>query len=152
MLKNIIKGSLHEIMLNKGLAALGDTYVNFIYSLAKSRVVGKPQGEKVRGKVLAEALKSSGLRGFLLPKRLSTHELSNAAESLLVYCWLYKLVTLDEAVSLLSSKIDVTNLTTKEGEWKELKNAFTFLLIKIKERLTDTQYLPISSTCNFLGI
>lgn len=131
----IHKTSLNEIMQDKGLAALGDTYVNFIYSLAKSKVVGRPQGGRVRGKVLAEALKNSGLRDSLLPKRLSAHELGNAVESLLVYCWLHKFVSLDEAVSILSSRINVENLTTREREWKEVVKAFTFLLVKIKERL-----------------
>ena len=130
----IYKKSLNEIMQDKGLAALGDTYVNFIYSLAKSNVVGKPQGGRVHGKVLAEALKNSGLRNSLLPKRLSTHELSNAVESLLVYCWINKCVSLDEAVSILSSWINTENLT-REKEWKNAVKAFTFLLIKVKERL-----------------
>jgi hypothetical protein len=130
----IHKKSLNEIMQDKGLAALGDTYVNFIYSLTKSMVVGKPQGRRVHGKVLAEALKNSGLRNSLLPKRLNTHELSNAVEALLVYCWINNCVSLDEAVSILSSGINTENLT-REKEWKDAVKAFTFLLIKVKERL-----------------
>lgn len=136
----IHKTSLNEIMQDKELAALGDTYVNFIYSLAKSKTLGKPQGENVRGKVLAEALKTSGLRAFLLPKRLSAHDLSNAAESLLVYCWLRNFNSLDEAVSILSSQINVENLSTREREREEAVNAFTHLLIYIKERLKN--YTP----------
>lgn len=132
---NIHKRSLTEIMQDKGLAALGDAYVNLIYSLAKSKALGEPRAGRVRGKILSKALKNSGLRDLLLPKRLSAHELSNASESLLVYCWLNKLVSLDEAISILSSQINVTNLTTRESEWKEVVNAFTFLLTKMKERL-----------------
>lgn len=132
---DIHKMRLTDIMRDKDLAALGDVYVNFIYSLARSKVVGRPQGVRVRGKVLAEALKNSGLRSLLLPRRLSTHELSNAAESLLVYCWLHKFVSLDEAVSMLSSRINVENLAVREREWKDAVDAFTILLAKIKERL-----------------
>jgi len=131
---NIRKKSINEIIQDKGLAALGDTYVNFVYSLVKSKVIGKPQGERVRGKVLAEALKNSGLRSYL-PNRLSSHELSDAVEALLVYSWLNKLVSLDEVVSILSSQIKAENFSTKEQEWKEAVKAFTFLLIKTKGKL-----------------
>ena len=127
------KETLLKIIQNKGLAALGDTYVNFIYSLAKSQVTGKPQGEKVPGKILVEALKSSGLRDSLLPRRLSSHAVSNAAESLLVYVWLHKYISLDEAVSILSSQLHIENLTSRAREWKQGVHAFTLLLVKIKE-------------------
>ena len=122
-------------MQDKELAALGDTYVNFIYSLAKSKTVGRPQGENVWGKVLAEALRTSGLRTYLIPKRLSAHDLSNAAEAILVYSWLHNLNSLDEAVSILSAHINIENLSTREREREEAAKAFTHLLIFIKERL-----------------
>lgn len=132
---DINKKSLNAIMQNRGLAGLGDSYVNFIYSLAKSKVARKPLGGRVRSKVLAEALKSSGLRIFISDKRLSSHELGDVAESLIVYCWLNNLVSLEEAVSTLSSKIDNKNLITREKEWKDCVSAFTLLLLRIKEIL-----------------
>ena len=135
-LKKINTNNLNEIMQDKGFAALGDTFVNFIYSLAKSKVVGKPLGGRVQGKVLVEAIKNSGLRDSSLPKRLSSHALSNAVEALLVYCWLHNLFSLEEFVSILSSEINVENLITRERERREAVKAFTFLLGKIKERLT----------------
>ena len=134
-LKKINSNNLTEIMQDKGFAALGDTFVNFIYSLAKSKVIGKPVGGRVRGNVLVDAIKKSGLRDSSLPKRLSSHALSNAVESLLVYCWLQSFFSLEEFVSILSSQINVENLITREREWREAVKAFTFLLGKIKERL-----------------
>ena len=130
-----MKEKLTGICQDKGLAALGDTYVNFMYSLAKTKAVGNPQGGKVRGKILTEAFKNSGLRHVLLPKRLSSHAVSDATESLLVYCWIHKIVSLNEAVSVLSSRINVENLTSREREGKDAVDAFTLLLVTIKDRL-----------------
>jgi hypothetical protein len=122
-------------MQDNQLAALGDTYVNFIYSLAITSVIGKPIGVRVRDKVLAEALKNSGLREHLLPKRLGSHELSNAAESVIIYCWLQKIISLQESQSMLSSVISEGILNSREREWEDGVKAFTFLLSKLKERM-----------------
>ena len=84
---------------------------------------------------MVEAIKNSGLRDSSLPKRLSSHALSNAVESLLVYCWLHNIFSLEEFVSILSSNINAENLVSREGERREAVKAFTFLLEKIKERL-----------------
>ncbi|MEM2459043.1 MAG: ribonuclease III family protein, partial [Candidatus Bathyarchaeia archaeon] len=72
-------GSLGEVMTDHGLASLGDTYINFIYSLAMSERSGKPLGAKVRGSILAEALKRAGLREHM-PSRVSKHAIADAAE------------------------------------------------------------------------
>jgi hypothetical protein len=70
------------------MASLGDAYVNFAYSLALSKRSGKPQGQKVKGKVLAQAIKRAGLREYL-PSRMTRHMIADAAESLIVYAWLH---------------------------------------------------------------
>jgi len=82
------------------LAALGDAYINFAYSLALSQNKGQPSGAKVRGSVLAEAFKKAGLRGRM-PSRVSRHMLADAAEALTVYAWLHKHITLEESVAIL---------------------------------------------------
>lgn len=94
--------SLVEVMQDRGLAALGDAYVNFVYSLALTRMVGKPVGAKATGKVLAEALKSSGIRE-IMPRRLDRHDLADAAEALMVYAWLEEVITLEDCVEVLST-------------------------------------------------
>lgn len=92
--------SLNQILTDKKLAALGDAYVNFIYSLAVSKRLGKPFGKKVKGTPLAEAVRKAGLRK-LLPSRIDKHVLSDAAEALLVYAWLTKALTLEECVEVI---------------------------------------------------
>lgn len=98
--------SLNQILTDKKLAALGDAYVNFIYSLAVSKRLGKPFGRKVKGTPLAEAVRKAGLRK-LLPSRIDKHVLSDAAEALLVYVWLTKALTLEECVAALEKSDDL---------------------------------------------
>ena len=92
--------SLTEVLTNHNLASLGDTYINFAYSLALSNRRGKPSGAKVKGTVLAEAIKKAGLREYL-PSRMTRHMLADAAEALIVYAWLNKYITLEESVAIL---------------------------------------------------
>lgn len=92
--------NLTEVLMDHKLAALGDAYINFAYSLALSQNKGQPSGAKVRGSVLAEAFKKAGLRGHM-PSRVSRHMLADAAEALTVYAWLHKHITLEESVAIL---------------------------------------------------
>jgi len=92
--------NMSEILMDHKLAALGDAYVNFIYSMALSRRTGSPQGAKVQSRVLAEALKRANLRE-LLPARTDRHKQADGAEALLVYAWIKGLMPLEDAVSIL---------------------------------------------------
>jgi hypothetical protein len=114
--------SLTEVLTDHKLAALGDAYINFTYSLALSMKKGKPHGAKVKGTVLAEAFKKAGLRRHM-PSRISSHMLADAAEALIVYAWLYGYMPLDECVAILRNSKD-----SVEG--------FTQLLSTIRDRIT----------------
>jgi len=100
--------SLTELLLDKNLASLGDSYVNFVYSLAMSQRQGRPTGAKVNNKVLANAVVSSGLRR-LLPHRIDRHARGNAAEALLVFVWLQDLLEMEECIKVLSEEEDPTD-------------------------------------------
>lgn len=97
--------NLAEVLTDHKLASLGDTYINFVYSLALSNRRGKPSGAKVKGGVLAEAVKKAGLRGYM-PSRMTCHMLADAAEALIVYAWLYNYITLEESVAMLEKTDD----------------------------------------------
>ena len=97
--------SLTEILSDKGLAKLGDSFINFIYSLAKSRKKEKLTNERVPSKILAEALKKAGLREHL-PSRTSRHDQGDAVESLIIYGWLHGIVTLEECVNTLENNAE----------------------------------------------
>jgi len=88
------------VLKDHKLAALGDAYINFAYSLALSMKKGQPSGAKVKGSVLAEAFRRAGLREHM-PSRVSSHMLADAAEALIVYAWLNGHMLLEECVSIL---------------------------------------------------
>ena len=110
-------------MMDKNLAKLGDTYVNFTFSLAESCRNGKGANFRVSTKILSESLKRSGLRS-LLPKRTTLHEQADAVEALAIYSWLVKAMAMEECVSLLSI------------EGKEAVDLFTGLIREITGRLS----------------
>lgn len=113
--------SLAEVLTDHRLASLGDAFVNFAYSLTLSIKNGHPSGKKVKGTVLAEALRKAGLRERM-PSRMTSHELADAAEALIVYAWLTDCITLEESVTTLE-KAD------------ELSAGLVQLLEKAKERI-----------------
>lgn len=97
--------NITEVLTNHKLASLGDAYINFVYSLALSNRKGQPSGAKVKGSVLAEAIKKAGLREYL-PSRMTRHMLADAAEALIIYAWLHNCITLEESVATLEKTDD----------------------------------------------
>jgi hypothetical protein len=87
------------------LAKLGDAYVNFVFSLGRSKALEQPQGIKVSDRILAEALRRSGLRQEL-PHRTTRPDCANAVEALLVYGYLNELVSLEETVEQIAAATD----------------------------------------------
>jgi hypothetical protein len=120
--------SLEELLLDKDLAALGDSYVNFIYSLAMSQRLKRPVGAKVNNQTLAEAVTKSGLRKFL-PHRVDRHTRGNAAEALLVFAWLGDLLEFEDCTRVLSKEDDAV-----EG--------FAHLLRDVLRKLGETDEHP----------
>jgi len=114
--------SLDEILSDRQLAKLGDAFINFVYSLAKSRKKDEPLNERVPSRTLAEALKKTGLRTYL-PSRMNRHDQGDAIESLIVYSWLHGIVSLEECVSIL------------EKDAETPVEAFTNLIDTINKRL-----------------
>lgn len=98
---------LEEVLNDSDLAALGDAYINFIYSLALSKVAGKPVGRKLNSLTLALALRKSDLRKFL-PRRVDRHKQADAAEALIVYGWLLGAISIEESVKILAHEGEIT--------------------------------------------
>lgn len=109
--------SLTEVLMDHELASLGDSYINFVYSLTLSAKTGKPSGAKVKGDVLAEAVRTAKLRDFL-PSRMSRHALADAAEALVVYAWLQRRMSVEESAAMIAGGKD-----TAEGMVKLLSAA-----------------------------
>ncbi len=114
--------SLAEVLNDHELASLGDSYANFIFSIVLSNKKGKASGAKVKGSVLANALRKAGLRKHL-PSRMTKHMLADAAEALMIYGWLRNCTSIMESVATIQKAED-----SVEG--------FSLLLAAIKNRVT----------------
>lgn len=97
--------TIQRTMRDKQLASLGDAFVNFVYSLALTKIKGSPQGVKVSDRILSEALRLADLRDYL-GSRLARKDLANAAESLLVEAYRRRLISIDESVEVLTQNPD----------------------------------------------
>ncbi|MHA1649300.1 MAG: ribonuclease III family protein [Candidatus Helarchaeota archaeon] len=134
-IKSIQKFSnIKEILTNKGLAKLGDPFVNFIYSLAKSCALGKFDAWKLPDKVLAQALRDAELRS-LISQRASTHDLGDAVEALVVYEWLFNKCTIDEMANILYENLKTGNFSDRKKEARSALQAFTALLLEIRKKI-----------------
>ena len=126
--------SIEEIFRDKGLAKLGDSLVNLVYSLAKSRIRDKPDGWKVPGKVLAEAIRKSGLKEYA-PRRSDAHSLGDSAEGLIAYVWLAKVLDLEEISRVLEEEMKKWKITNRRSEIQMATKAFAVLLKIIKSKM-----------------
>lgn len=99
---------ISEILSDKDLASLGDAYVNFVYSLALSKIAGKPIGRKIESDLLSSALKRAGIRS-LLPKRMDRHKQADAAEALMVFGWLSGAISIKEMLNILVRNEDMAD-------------------------------------------
>jgi hypothetical protein len=112
--------TLTEVLMDQKLAKLGDAYVNFLYSLVLSKKNKEPTGTKVKGRILADAFKKSGLRKFL-PSRITRHKQADAAEALIVYAWIQGHMKMEEGLEILE-------------QYEDNVEAFSFLLLSAKEK------------------
>jgi len=101
--------AIQRVLRDKQLASLGDAFVNFIYSLALTKLNGRPEGTKVSDRVLSEAFRLADLRRHL-GARLSRKDLANAAESLLAEAYRKNLISIDESVEVIAQTPDDPNV------------------------------------------
>jgi hypothetical protein len=115
--------SISDVFDDHDLAALGDAFVNFVYSLALSKKLGRPIGRKVDSSTLASALRKADLRK-ILPSRTDRHKQADAAESLIVYAWLTGEISLEETLHIMERE-------------KTAEDAFNLLLRKAFESISQ---------------
>ena len=134
-----IKKKLIPIMRNQSLAKFGDTLANFLYSLAKTRILGKPVGLRVFDKALAETLRQTGLRS-LMPSSSSAGNLGDGIEALIGYVYLHDIMSLEEMTSIIASyfgNVDEKLLEDRSNEREFMTESFIVLIKEIITRLTD---------------
>jgi hypothetical protein len=108
----------------------GDSLINFLYSLAKSKTINIWTGEKVSNYVLSQALIFSTLNQ---PGGLDKHEKGDFVEGYIARAWIEGIITLEEATSILVSTLSKYDL--EEHEQEAMIEAFTSLLNAIEPQL-----------------
>jgi len=80
---------LRDFVFSKGNAKLGDSLVNFIYSLAKSGVTESPTGTKVSDSILAKAYRISlWTKTNYLRLKGKKGQLADQVEALILFFWI----------------------------------------------------------------
>ena len=94
------------------LSKIGDPLTNLLFSLALSRVRGRPVGRKVSNTVLSEALSKTVLREQA-GSRMSRGDLGDFVEGVIFQNWVEGRVSMDDAVSILSEPLSSDSEGTK---------------------------------------
>lgn len=129
MMVNFENKPIEEILLSKDLAKLGDAYINFVYSLSVSIRKNRPFGVKVSNRILADAVRMSGVR-LLLPHRLSRHDIGGAGEALSIYSVFKGITSTQEVIQALIDLEDPTE-------------AFTYIFKKSRRAVNDNESIEI---------
>ena len=129
------QNSLLTFIVTKGNSKLGDALVNFIYSLAKSAVSTQATGTKVSDYVLATAYRSSLWRkNEILKLKGKKGYLADHVESLVLYFWVFELVSLEEMVEYLIKNLDPEKLHHSREEEQIAVLSFKNLLNELHSR------------------
>lgn len=130
--------SLERIARDKDWARLGDSFINLVYSMAKTRAIGKPVGERVPDRVLSKALDLSRTIEFT---RMTPGERGDVVEAILAYAWSNNLISLEEAVETLFRRVVTINFDSRSYEADVSARAFSDLLRIATKRIMETGYV-----------
>ncbi|MEM2142051.1 MAG: ribonuclease III family protein [Candidatus Thorarchaeota archaeon] len=129
--------TLREITNDTGLAQVGDCIVNLCYSVAKSLVLGRLHGERVRDIILARAIRSSCVYESI-GKRTDVGKAADTYEAIIAYCWLRGLVSIEQMVQVLVDNLndDISGSISREVATASV--AFASLLESIVRALPSS--------------
>ncbi|MHA1636952.1 MAG: ribonuclease III family protein [Candidatus Thorarchaeota archaeon] len=126
-------------MNDKGLAQIGDNLVNLCYSLAKSVVLGKAGGEKVRDSVLARAIRSTEVYSRI-GHRTDAGGAGDAYEAIFAWLWMTDRITVKKIVEHLTPHLDIDSKTNRKKEGLISARAFQSLLELVMHDLPGYPY------------
>ncbi len=121
--------NLGSYVHNKGNAKLGDSLVNFIYSVAKSLVTKKPTGMKVSDSILTEAYKGSlWYKTKTLELTGKKNRIADAIEALILYFWIQEERSLESLIDPLMAELEPERLHHPKEEHYSAVLSFRSLL------------------------
>ncbi len=123
------KGNLEAFIHNKSNSKLGDSLVNFIYSVAKSIVSEMPTGTKVSDSILLEAYRRSLWHSTnTLKLKGKKNRIADAIEALILYFWVHKDLNLEKLISPLIAQLEPDRLHHPKEEHSSAVFSFQRLL------------------------
>lgn len=126
--------SQRSLINDKGLARLGDSITNLVFSFAVSLVLKRPEGVRASDKVLSQALTEAGLR-HIAPKRAGSDQLGDIAESLIASAWLRNTIEIEDAASTVASEFNEADLQDRRAKDQSAIRGFRKLLQRITKSL-----------------
>ncbi|TFG32324.1 hypothetical protein EU527_10390 [Candidatus Thorarchaeota archaeon] len=130
--------SIDMILHDKGLAKVGDNLVNLAYSLAKTLVLGKLTGEKVKDSVLARAIRETSVY-LHMNRRTDIGRAADAYEAVMAYLWMSGNLTMQDMIDSLSETLLIDSTTNRKEEDKLAALSFQCLLEQYIVRLPQNQ-------------
>ncbi len=131
---NYLSNYVHD----KRNAKLGDSLVNFIYSVAKSIVSGIPTGAKVADSILAEAYKKSKWhKTQKLLLKGDKGKIADAIEALILYFWINQSIELEFFIDSLKNHLDINSFHHHKKERISAIESFHILLDDLFQIYSD---------------
>lgn len=115
-LANCLKQTPLEAFRDQNLSKLGDSLLNFIYSLNLSLSQGTPSGGKVPNRVLARAMEHSSHKD-LVPRRSDSHRKGDIVEAIFAYAWLKGNLEIGRAVQFIARRLDPGALPINQDQY-----------------------------------
>ena len=139
--EKLSKNTLSSVLSDSKLAAVGDIYVNLIYSIARASY-NKKGVIHVWDKSLAEALRRAELRNFM-PSKLNSGEIADGAEAFIFYSFIHEIMSLDEMSNFLIDELKTKDLSERSKEKIASLEVFAKLLKHLKEKIAEKGILII---------
>lgn len=131
MIDSFLKSnSLRHVLSSKELAQLGDFLVNFIYTAVRIGLKGVSGSIHVWDYSLKTAMELANLRKDLA-KKMKPDRVADAAEALIAYSYLTKLMDLPEMIEFLSRRLNAEDFEIDKMEKEACAVAFSELFEQI---------------------
>jgi hypothetical protein len=128
------KGDIKTIASSKGIAQLGDAFINFLYSVSRSIAYKQASGCKVSDTVLSNAYRASLLKKKVLMKG-DRDKIGDGVEAIIIWAWAQNYLTLKEMLYIITSHLSSVPLDDRNIEKRAAAKAFTNLLDELAKRL-----------------
>ncbi|MFX1285474.1 MAG: ribonuclease III family protein [Promethearchaeota archaeon] len=121
--------NLETYIYKKSNAKLGDSLVNFIYSIAKSIVSETTTGTKVSDSILSEAYRRSlWYSTNTLRLKGKKDRIADIIEALILYFWVHKELSLEKLINPLIAQLEPDRLHHPKEEYLSAIMSFQRLL------------------------